>query len=136
MKRAVLAAMRVLFALAWSAAAFAEELKPLAVTSVDNGKSVAVKTGQAVVVSLRGNPTTGYSWALAGIDGKSVALDGKIEYQEDPHLDARVGVPGMFEARFKTLEPGSSTVRLEYRRPWEKNQKPAKTFQVTLAVEK
>jgi len=115
---------------------FAEEQKPLAVTSADNGKTLTAKAGQELVVSLKGNPTTGYTWILAGIDGAAVVLDGKIEYQEDPHPEPRVGVPGMFRAKFKALQSGKATVKLAYLRPWEKNQKPAELFEITVSVEK
>jgi len=115
---------------------FADMQKPLAVTAVDKGKTLTVKVGQEIIVSLKGNPTTGYSWSLAGIDGQAVALDGEVKYKEDRHPAGMVGVPGMFHAKFKTLKPGKSTVRLEYRRPWEKDVKPVETFEVTVSVEK
>jgi len=128
--------LSALFFLAGSTVMLGAEQKPLTVTADDNGKSLTVKVGQEVVVLLKGNPTTGYTWLLAGIEGPSVALDGKVQYKENPHPEGMVGVPGMFQAKFKAFQPGKSTVKMEYRRPWEKNQKPIKTFEVSLSVEK
>ena len=128
--------LSVLLCLAGSTNLFAAEQKPLAVTSADNGKTLTAKVGQAIVVSLKGNPTTGYTWILAGIDSPAVALDGKIKYQENAHPEGMVGVPGMFQAKFKALQPGKATVKLEYRRPWEKDKQPAETFSITISVEK
>jgi inhibitor of cysteine peptidase len=118
------------------AGVFADAPKPLAVTVADKGKTLVLKVGQEAIVSLKGNPTTGYSWDLAGIDGASVKLDGEVKYKEDPKPQGMVGAPGMFHAKFKALKPGKATVKLQYRRPWEKDVKPIETFEVTFSVEK
>lgn len=127
--------LTVLLGLAWTTSLFAEEQKPLVVTSADNGRTLPAKVGQAIVVPLKGNPTTGFSWGLAGIDGPAVVLDGEIKYQEYPHSKGKVGAPGTFQAKFKAIQPGNATVKLHYLRPWEKNQKPAETFEVTFTVD-
>lgn len=130
--------LSALLFLAGTTMMFADMQKPLAVTLADKGQTLTVKVGREIIVSLAGNITTGYSWNLAGIDGKAVVLDGEVKYQENKHPDGMTGVPGMFHAKFKTLKPGKATVKLEYRRPWEKDAKPAEKdiFTVTLSVEK
>ena len=128
--------LSVLLFLAGATGLFADVQKPLAVTAGDKGKTVTVKVGQEVDVSLEGNITTGYSWDLAGIDGQAVALDGKVNYKENKHTAGMTGAPGMFHAKFKVLKPGKATVKLQYQRPWEKDKKPAETFEVTFSVEK
>jgi predicted secreted protein len=45
-----------------------------------------------------------------------------------------VGVGGVFVATFKAVRAGKTTVRMEYRRPWEKDVAPIETFAVTLDV--
>jgi inhibitor of cysteine peptidase len=122
--------------LAGVAGVFANEPKPVAVAAADKGKTITLKVGQEAVVSLKGNPTTGYSWDLAGIDGQAVKLDGEVKYKEDPKLQGMVGVPGMFHAKFKAAKPGKATVKLQYRRPWEKDVKPVETYEVSFSVEK
>jgi predicted secreted protein len=117
---------------------FAGEAKPLTLTSADKGKTVSAKVGQAIIVLLKGNITTGYSWDWAGVAGDAVATDGKVEYATDKHPPGMAGVGGMFTAKLKAVKPGKSTVRLEYRRPWEKDAKPREDdiFTVTVSVEK
>ena len=129
-------ALATVLLLAGSVVLLADESKMLALTADDNGKTVTVKVGQAVVVSLKGNPTTGFSWALAGIEGQSVALDGKVQYKENANPEGMVGVPGMFQAKFKATKLGQFKVKLEYRRPWEKDKKAVQTFEITVVVEK
>jgi inhibitor of cysteine peptidase len=112
--------------------------KPLTLTVADKGKTVTAKVGQAITVLLKGNPTTGYSWDWAGVIGDAVAKDGDVAYATDKHPPGMVGVGGMFTAKLKAVKPGKSTVRLEYRRPWEKDVKPQEDdiFTVTVSVEK
>ena len=41
-------------------------------TQADSNKVQEMKVGQALVVNLKGNPTTGYQWTLNSIDGNAV----------------------------------------------------------------
>jgi len=104
-------------------------------TEADNGKTVKVKVGDLVVVSLKGNPTTGFSWRTAKLDGKSVEQAGEPKYVNKPHRKGMVGVGGMFSLKFNAAKSGKTEVNLEYSRPWEKDTKPLKTFTVTVEVE-
>lgn len=126
----------VLFWLAGINGLYAAQEKPLDLTAADSGKTNSVKVGQAIAVSLEGNITTGYSWELAEIDRESVVPDGEIEYRTDAHKEGMVGVGGIFRAKFKAVKPGKATIKLKYCRPWDKNVKPAETFETTLSVEK
>lgn len=114
----------------------AAPLKPLALTAADNGKTHTVKAGQAIVLSLKGNITTGYGWDVDKVDGTSVAPVGEIKYRSDAQPEGMVGGGGVFEAKFKARQPGKTTIKLKYCRPWEKDTAPAETFTVTLVVER
>lgn len=115
---------------------FAGSEKPLTLTVNDNGKTLSAKVGQDIVISLKGNITTGYSWAVGRVTGDAVAAVGDVVYKTDEHAPGMVGVGGIFTAKFKAAKAGKATVTLEYRRPWEKNQKPAQVFEVSLTVAK
>lgn len=106
----------------------------VALTVFDNEKTVPVKLGQPVTITLKGNPTTGYLWAVAGLSSNTVEQVGEVEYQRSPAGKGMVGVGGVFVATFKAVKPGKTMVRMEYRRPWEKDTPPAETFAVTLDV--
>jgi len=85
-----------------------------------------------VAVQIAGNPTTGYSWQIASIDGIAVRKFHDICYK--PHRPGLPGAPGVFVATFRAVSPGTSTINMQYVRPWEKNTPPAKTFTVTINV--
>ena len=132
----------VLFWLAGVSSLFAGQQKPLELTLADNGKTNSVKVGQSVVLKLEGNITTGYEWELSEIDKKSVVLVGKIEYRNTEPVppkggkdELKTGGGGVYQAKFKALKPGKTTIRLVYWRG-EKNENPYDTFTITLLVER
>lgn len=96
-----------------------------------DGKTVEASVGRAIRVELSGNPTTGYSWIVSKIEGESLKQVGQVEYASSAD---RLGAGGVFAAAFKPVKPGRTTISMEYRRPWEKNVKPAETFKVTVEV--
>ena len=98
----------------------------------DNAKGFEPPVGQVIHICLKGNPTTGYLWAVSGVDGASVRQVGKIQYRPDKKPAKVVGSGGVFTATFKTVDVGWTTVTFEYRRPWEKDTAPARTFVVYL----
>ena len=81
-----------------------------------------MKVGDLVAISLKGNPTTGYSWRTAKLDGKAIEQAGDPKYTTDPHPKGMVGVGGTFVFKFNAAKAGKTAVNLEYVRPWEKRQ--------------
>ncbi len=108
--------------------------KPIALDKSASGRTVTPALGQQVVISLKGNPTTGYSWSCAKIEGDAAVAVGKIKYVRDQAKPGMVGVGGVFVATFKAAKIGKSKITLEYKRPWEKNKPPAETFTLTVEV--
>jgi inhibitor of cysteine peptidase len=104
-------------------------------TEADNGKTIKVKVDDLVVISLVGNPTTGFSWRTAKLDGKAIEQVGDPKYTTNRHRPGMVGVGGTFMFKFNAAKAGKTEVNLEYVRPWEKDKKPVKTFAVTVEVE-
>ncbi len=98
-------------------------------TAMNHGKSVSAAVGQKIIVTLSGNPTTGFNWALTKIDGPSVKESGKMEYVQDD-AKGKVGVGGKFTFTFEAVKAGKSTVTLDYKRPFEKTAASAMTFTV------
>jgi inhibitor of cysteine peptidase len=131
----VLAACEPWSASAESATAEKEnKVQPIDITKANDGNSVAVPLGREARIRLEGNPTTGYSWFLAGIDGNSVEAKGQVTYAPKPHAPGIVGSGGVFELLLRAAKAGKSTVRMEYKRPWEKDTPPIETFKVTVDV--
>ena len=111
-----------------------DDLQPVRLTEADNGRTIPVRQGQRIIVHLRGNPTTGFGWVLAGIVGQAVRMTEKPRYVPKAVPKGIVGSGGVFLVTLEAAKPGRATVRLEYKRSWEKNKKPAKTFVATFVV--
>lgn len=107
---------------------------PLLVTDAENGKTVDVCVGRGIVIRLKGNITTGYSWQVDGVEGDAVKPRGKVAYAEN-RTPGVVGAPGVFAAAFDAVKAGKATIKMGYKRPWEKDRPPARTFTVTVNVQ-
>jgi inhibitor of cysteine peptidase len=99
-----------------------------------NGKRVQVPVGQWVLVRLQGNPTTGYQWQTAAVKGQSVRMMAEPQYVATPVKPGVVGGGGTFYFKFRALQPGLTTIKLIYLRPWLKDQPPLESFQCTVEV--
>jgi len=100
-----------------------------------DGTEVKVAVGGTVIVTLESNPSTGFSWALAGNSDEGVLQEVGHEYnppEGDPPL---VGAGGHEVWTFQALEKGTSTISMEYSRPWEGGEKGVETFELTVVVE-
>ncbi|HUT59766.1 MAG TPA: protease inhibitor I42 family protein [Phycisphaerae bacterium] len=112
----------------------AQPAKPLVVTQDSSGKTVTLTTGQKLIIRLKANPSTGYSWTGPTIGGKAVMQEGRVRLSQDPAAAGRLGAGGAAELTLKAISPGKATVKLEYRRPWEKDKPAARTFSLTVEV--
>ena len=106
--------------------------KPTELTASDADKTLEFKTGDTIVVTLEGNPTTGYTWEAKDLDTSMLQQEGDPNYKSsNPDL---VGAGGTQSLTFKALKAGSVTLTLIYHRSWETGVEPLKTFTVTLTV--
>ena len=101
-------------------------------TEADAGRTIELRTGDRLSVSLAANPTSGYSWELAAVDRRVLAPVGEQGYQAS---SAATGSGGMFAFEFEAAAAGHTELRLVYRRPWEKDRRPAQSFKVSVIVE-
>ena len=98
----------------------------------DNGREMQLKKGQTLVVTLEGNPTTGYSWEVAGpLDEQVLRQAGEPEFQQESDL---VGAGGVQILRFEAVNAGKMTLKLIYHRPWEKDVEPLETYSIQVVV--
>ena len=96
----------------------------------DDGSQVELQVGQKLVVSLEGNPTTGYTWEAADLDEKVLRQVGEAEFKAD---SGATGAGGTQTLRFEAVNSGQTTLKLAYLRPWE-DAAPEKTFSVQVVV--
>jgi inhibitor of cysteine peptidase len=104
--------------------------KSVVITEDRKGQTVNVRVGDEVVIELPAQLGAGYSWQLQGQEAKVAVPQGEPELKSTPGQ-----APGATEQqlfRFKIQTAGSTTIQLQYARPWEKDLPPRKTFQVTL----
>ena len=107
--------------------------KPSDIIIVDesaDGSEIELQVGQKLVVSLDGNPTTGYIWEMAG---ECALLEKLDESKFEPKSDL-IGSPGKQTLVFEAVKSGSEPLELVYHRPWEKETPPAKAFSLKLKV--
>ncbi len=100
------------------------------ITASDAGRPIELRVGQELVLNLESNPSTGYSWSLTDTRHPVLISLGKPTYK---HAASVPGAGGLQSWTFRATEPGVQTLKLEYRRPWEKKV-PEKTvtFQVVV----
>jgi len=105
---------------------------PVTVTDGDSGRTIELATGQELRLELAANRSTGYAWEWVDRDASVVALLGEPTYTA-PSSGA-LGAGGTATWRFRAERPGSSRLRLVYRRAWEHGAEPARTLTLTLRV--
>lgn len=102
---------------------------PMDLSESDSGRTLTVKVGERFTVSLPSNPTTGYVWSFdAPYDEKVLILSS--DTFANPEDEGVTGAPGRRILTFSVVGPGRSGIRLGYKRPWERNSRPARVFQL------
>jgi inhibitor of cysteine peptidase len=108
------------------------EDKGTTLTEKDSGKKIELKKGDLLSLKLEMTAGTGFTWVIAKNETAQLAPQGKPTV-----IPAKKGVVGgkatqVFQ--FKAAAEGTSDLELHYRRPFEKDKEPAKTFKVTVEV--
>ena len=106
--------------------------KPVTLTAADKGSQVSLKVGGQIVITLDGNPSTGYTWEAKGLDPTIFKQVGEATFvSSDPGM---VGAGGTLTLTFKVLKAGLASLMLVYHRPWETGVDPLDTYSVTVTV--
>jgi inhibitor of cysteine peptidase len=96
-----------------------------------------MSVGSLLAVTLCSNPTTGFQWSeTAEISDPSILEQVSHKYiPPEGGQSPQVGTAGQEVWVFKALEAGTSTVYMEYSRPWQGGEKAVWTFELTVTVE-
>lgn len=100
-------------------------------TASDNGNNITLNKGQALIITLEANPTTGYTWEVAEVNANIIRQVGEIEFQPE---SGAIGAGGLQTIRLEAVNAGETPLRLVYHRTWEKDVEPQKTFSVQVLV--
>jgi inhibitor of cysteine peptidase len=97
-------------------------------------RQVEVGAGGTLTLTLCSNPTTGFAWSeTAQISDQSVLRQTDHRFVS-PEAEGIVGAAGKEVWTFNALKKGTSTVSVEYSRPWEGGEKGVWTFNLTVTV--
>jgi inhibitor of cysteine peptidase len=98
-------------------------------------REVEVAKDGTVTVTLGSNQTTGFQWSEQAVIGDTTILEQTSHKYVSPEADTQVvGAAGKEEWIFKTLKSGTTTVSMEYSRPWEGGEKSTWKFNLTISV--
>jgi len=93
--------------------AAAGDASPITVTDEDDGRTLRLQEGQAVIVKLPADRAGGMTWIPARNALPVVATDGVPGYE--PDTGAGGAGPGLETWRFVATEPGRAELVFEYR---------------------
>ena len=102
----------------------------LSLTENDDGRSVEVRAGDTVRISLPENATTGYRWAIDRIDQDVIEAVGS-----EPHYQGKaVGSGGQVAFTLRAKKTGSGEIVLKNWRHFEGDASVTKRFRVRVEV--
>jgi predicted secreted protein len=110
---------------------FAADKTPITVSEAQNGDTIQLSKGRALIVRLPVQFGTGFSWAITQMTGGALRLGGT---QTDSQS---AGTPGASETQiftFEAISPGTGEIEIGYRQPWMKDQPAARNFTLHVLV--
>jgi len=97
-------------------------------------KEINVVAGNTFTVTLCSNATTGFKWSeSAQISDQTVVQQMSHEFLS-PENKGLMGAPGKEVWTFKALKKGTSSIAMEYSRPWQGGDKGEWTFNITVTA--
>ncbi|MDY6953319.1 MAG: protease inhibitor I42 family protein [Thermodesulfobacteriota bacterium] len=84
-------------------------------TLANHNGAAPIGVGETFHIVLEANPSTGYSWQVAGVD-TAILQAGEVQFRRTSEL---LGAPEEQIIPFTALRSGATTVDMRYARPWE-----------------
>jgi predicted secreted protein len=107
--------------------------KTVTLTEKDNDTKVKLVKGDTLVLKLPMQGGTGFTWVAGKADDEKLKAAGKPTAEKP--AEPRPGATVLQVFRFEAAAPGSARLEMWYKRPFEKDKKPAKTFSVTVEID-
>jgi predicted secreted protein len=108
-------------------------VSPVTIDENSKGKTVAVSAGQAIIVRLPSNGTTGYEWSVSSDATPLGQPDVSYVPPSSTSAPGAGGSTSFTWANTKTAPLGTYTIALQYKRSWEPDAIDSFSFVVELA---
>jgi inhibitor of cysteine peptidase len=99
----------------------------------DKEGKVKLAKGDTLEVRLLSNRTTGFGWQIGKNDNDKLKSLGRPTYERPKK--PLPGAGGVDVFRFTAEAPGKTELELVYKRPFEKDKPPAKTYKLSVEIE-
>jgi inhibitor of cysteine peptidase len=106
--------------------------RTLVLSEADDGSRISVAKGDVLTVRLPSNVTTGYGWSVAQTAPGVLQNPEPPSYQ--PPAASQPGAGGTQTFTVQVIASGAGWLQLVYRRPFEKDTPPARTWGVFVAA--
>lgn len=98
------------------------------------GSETRMLRGQLLAIELDSNASTGYAWEVVE-DGGPLLEPAPVPASTAPATPPMPGAGGTARWRYRAVQAGTTTLRLVYRRSWEKGVEPVHTATYRVVVE-
>lgn len=110
-----------------------------ALTMANNSTVVQLREGNELVVTLRGNPSTGFTWSRIDSSEQPAVLVTVLQpsgsaFVYTPETSGLMGAPGNFTFLFQAVQVGCARLKLGYARGWETSIPPSILFVAEVIV--
>lgn len=106
--------------------------RTITATEKENGRRLELHPGDVLALKLESIPGTGFSWHMSKNDARVMKPLDEPEYE--PQGKKAMGSVAYQIFRLKALAEGTNILELQYKRVWEKEKEPLKTFRVTVQI--
>jgi len=108
-------------------------------TMANNSTVVQLREGNELVVTLRGNPSTGFTWSRIDSSEQPPVLVTVLQpsgssFAYTPEPSGLMGAPGNFTFLFQAVQVGCARLKLGYARGWETSIPPSILFVAEVIV--
>jgi inhibitor of cysteine peptidase len=100
-----------------------------------DGTTQQLKPGEVMMITLESNPSTGYNWFATIADTNVLVQMGEAQFDESSSSTPIVGAPGKLSIYFQAVNPGTTSLTLDYQRGWETGVAPAQIININVEVQ-
>ena len=104
----------------------------MTITTGDNGKEITLHKGERFRIVLEELGSAGYNWYFDNLDEEHLEL---VSKSTRTISDGEVGAPVMGVWLMKAKNKGSTEIKMDYYRIWERKDKATEHFSVILLIE-